>query len=388
MIKQSREKKRVQGVIRALLSPGKDSKSFMASPSKGSAVTGETPVSGLKVSRHMWVGGKTPPVGSLLGIAPSPCTPPDDDDDDDHHDLMTPTLSTQQTPQHVPGVTPELRASLPTQPLTQWTEDDVAACLKILGREMAQEGTNSARDVSAFDAYAETFVAKGIDGSKFASISIPQLNHELGVSNFNHRLKIVSWIKAYLEVRAPSARERVVFFFPRDATRRDFLLFFRGRSTSAGRCKMRSVFCFFFRRVFCVFSSLSFFVFFSCFFFYFTHPPRKNADIKQSFARRGGPPRIYRRRGALLHRMVSFYLVAAMDYFVSALLKLAELDANYFDNVSPSTPELQLQQRRQDKIICPALALPDSPPPMDERGEHEERDAARAPFPPVCLTKC
>lgn len=266
MIKQSREKRKVQGFIRALLSPVKDSKSSMASPSKESAVTDESPVSGLKVSRRMWVGGETPPVGSLLGIAPSPCTPPDDDDDDRHSDLMTPTPATQHTPQHVPGATPELRASLPTQPLTQWTEGDVAACLRILGREMAREGTNRARDVSAFDAYAETFAAKGIDGAKFASITIPQLNHELGVSNFNHRLKIVSWIKAYLEVRAPSAREGV--FLP--LARR---LFSRSRH---GRRALQKCVCFFFTFSSCVFQSL-FFRFLFLFFFLFHPSPAKKS---------------------------------------------------------------------------------------------------------------
>ena len=190
MIKKHREKKRVQSVLRALLSPPKELRRAMATPSKG-----QTPGSEIRTKRRM---------GSL-GLAPSPCTPADVDD----HDLMTPTAAARQTPKHVPGLTPELRAALPTKPLTQWSEADVAACLKVLGRDIAREGTNSAYDVSAFDSYAETFMARGIDGAKFASISIPQLNHELGVSSFNHRLKIVSWIKTYLEVRERAREERV-----------------------------------------------------------------------------------------------------------------------------------------------------------------------------------
>ena len=69
--------------------------------------------------------------------------------------------------------------------------------------------------------------------------------------------------------------------------------------------------------------------------------------------------------------MVLFYVVAVMDYFVSAFLKLAEQDPNYFDdNVSPSTPEQHQQQpQQQDKIICPALAMPDSPRATDDEGK-------------------
>lgn len=200
MIKATRESRQIQKVIRALSSPAKSADVIRAltSPAKSSKKKGATKITGggTPAARldTMWyeaVGG-TPPVGSLT-MAPSPCTPADEDD------AMTPTAG-RQTPQHVAGITPELRAALPSHPLTQWTEAEVAACIQVLGRDMAREGTNSARDVSAFDAYAETFLAKGIDGAKFASISIPQLNHELGVSNFNHRLIIVSWIKTYLEV--------------------------------------------------------------------------------------------------------------------------------------------------------------------------------------------
>jgi hypothetical protein len=185
-------------VLKALASPVKELRRTMSTPSKAGA--GETPPSGLKVRKGMWVGGKTPPVGTLLGIAPSPCTPVEDDTN-----LMTPTPGARRTPQHMQhmlGMTPEMRAALPSHPLTQWTPRDVAICLKILGREVAREGSNSAGDVSAFDTYAEAFVAAGIDGAAFASISIPQLSHELGVGNYTHRLKIVSWIKGYLEVSA------------------------------------------------------------------------------------------------------------------------------------------------------------------------------------------
>jgi hypothetical protein len=72
-----------------------------------------------------------------------------------------------------------------------------------------------------------------------------------------------------------------------------------------------------------------------------------------------------------------FWLVAAMDYFVGAFLKLAELDANYFDTVSPATPEPRnQQQRRQQKIICPALASPMPDSPLEDRGEKRRLGAA------------
>jgi kinesin family protein C2/C3 len=89
--------------------------------------------------------------------------------------------------------------------LTQWSAGDVASCLRIIGRDYAREGGDgngsSARDVSAFDAYADTFLAEGIDGAKFARVSILQLSRELGVLDYVHRLRIVSWIKTYLEER-------------------------------------------------------------------------------------------------------------------------------------------------------------------------------------------
>eukprot|EP00227_Mantoniella_beaufortii_P010987 CAMPEP_0197583194 /NCGR_PEP_ID=MMETSP1326-20131121/6188_1 /TAXON_ID=1155430 /ORGANISM="Genus nov. species nov., Strain RCC2288" /LENGTH=828 /DNA_ID=CAMNT_0043147379 /DNA_START=88 /DNA_END=2570 /DNA_ORIENTATION=+ len=137
-------------------------------------------------------GGKT--LGSLTGLAPSPMTPAYDA-------MCTPVSSrARSTPQHVPGDTPELRGELPSRSLTQWSDADVATCLRVLGREFAREqGTNSAREVGAFDKYADAFLAKRIDGAKFAAISIKQLSQDLGVSNYNHRLKIVSWIKTYLE---------------------------------------------------------------------------------------------------------------------------------------------------------------------------------------------
>ena len=73
--------------------------------------------------------------------------------------------------------------------------------------------------------------------------------------------------------------------------------------------------------------------------------------------------------------MAFFFVVAAMDYFVSAFLKLTELDADYFDNVSPSTPEqLQLQLQQQDRIICPALASPDSPTTKEDADRGEKSD--------------
>lgn len=54
--------------------------------------------------------------------------------------------------------------------------------------------------IAAFERYADAFLANRIDGAQFVCISIPQLNHQLGITNYNHRLHIVTWLKRYLEV--------------------------------------------------------------------------------------------------------------------------------------------------------------------------------------------
>ena len=41
----------------------------------------------------------------------------------------------------------------------EWTSQDVARCLRVLGREFAAEGTLSERDVTAFEGYADEFLA-------------------------------------------------------------------------------------------------------------------------------------------------------------------------------------------------------------------------------------
>lgn len=304
MIKASRERKRIQKVIHALISPTKGSRKSLGSPAK--ARSGETPKAEPNVRRRMWT---TPPPS--LGTPPTPAEFTMDDEE-----LVAQTPSTQQTSQHVPGLTPQLRAALPPDPLTQWSEEDVSACIKILGREFARDGTNSAHDVTTFDAYAETFLTKGIDGQRFANISIPQLMHDLGVSNYNHRLKIVSWIKSYLEV---SGNPDNVF-----------------RHRNGTLLLPPSLFLVVVRR--------------------FRDTPRTLAALKVS----GGALRSFR-------YMRFICIVAAMEYFVSAFLERGDVDAHYFDVVFPASP------RPQDKMICPALALPDSPREGEEgeqRGCH------------------
>jgi hypothetical protein len=56
-----------------------------------------------------------------LGPAPSPCTP------SWGAEPGTPTYTSK-------GDTPELRAALPTRPLTQWTEEEVGMVIKVLGK--------------------------------------------------------------------------------------------------------------------------------------------------------------------------------------------------------------------------------------------------------------
>ena len=69
--------------------------------------------------------------------------------------LATPARDREVYPRGVTELTPELRAALPTSPLASWSARDVAACVRVLGREFArEEGESRSGDVEAFDRYA------------------------------------------------------------------------------------------------------------------------------------------------------------------------------------------------------------------------------------------
>ena len=117
--------------------------------------------------------------------------------------LATPARDREVYPRGVTELTPELRAALPTSPLASWSARDVAACVRVLGREFArEEGESRSGDVEAFDRYADTFLAHGIDGEKLSCVTIAQLSGDLGVRSYEHRFKVVEWVKRYLEVRS------------------------------------------------------------------------------------------------------------------------------------------------------------------------------------------
>ena len=100
-------------------------------------------------------------------------------------------------------LTPALRAALPSAPLERWRACDVSKCVRVLGREFARErGTaHRASDVRAFESYAEAFESANVTGLEFAAMTIERLRGELGVGDYDHRLKLFAWIKAHLEVR-------------------------------------------------------------------------------------------------------------------------------------------------------------------------------------------
>ena len=151
-----------------------------------------TPVAGLIKTRAETT--MTPLLfsSSGLGVVPSPRTPVFSE---------APT----STPRHVPGLTPELRAALPRGALPDWTAEDVARCLRVLGREFASEGTLSERDVTCFEGYAEAFLAACVDGPQLASMTLQRLRVDLGVGSHDHRAKIFGWVRQYLQEKMPDS---------------------------------------------------------------------------------------------------------------------------------------------------------------------------------------
>jgi hypothetical protein len=96
---------------------------------------------------------------------------------------------------HVSGLTHELRASLPSGPLTSWSFDDVSTCLRVLGRNFHNEG--NATDVSVFDTAAESC---GLDGTQLVGVTGDSLR-ALGFARYDHRASIMDWVRQHLEVR-------------------------------------------------------------------------------------------------------------------------------------------------------------------------------------------
>ena len=132
---------------------------------------------------------------SGLGTVPSPKTPA----------FSSEAPMSTGTPRHIPGLTPELRAALPSGSLMEWTSQDVARCLRVLGREFAAEGTLSERDVTAFEGYADEFLAAGVDGPQLANMTLQRLRVDLGVGSHDHRAKIFGWVRQYLQDKMPDS---------------------------------------------------------------------------------------------------------------------------------------------------------------------------------------
>ena len=151
-----------------------------------------------------------PDVATVVGgkMSPSPVELPESTPSSPV--LATPARDREVYPRGVTELTPELRAALPTSPLASWSARDVAACARVLGREFArEEGESRSGDVEAFDRYADTFLAHGIDGEKLSCVTIAQLSGDLGVRSYEHRFKVVEWVKRYLEVRSPPTFPRL-----------------------------------------------------------------------------------------------------------------------------------------------------------------------------------
>ena len=151
-----------------------------------------------------------PDVATVVGgkMSPSPVELPESTPSSPV--LATPARDREVYPRGVTELTPELRAALPTSPLASWSARDVAACVRVLGREFArEEGESRSGDVEAFDRYADTFLAHGIDGEKLSCVTIAQLSGDLGVRSYEHRFKVVEWVKRYLEVRSPPTFPRL-----------------------------------------------------------------------------------------------------------------------------------------------------------------------------------
>ena len=87
----------------------------------------------------------------------------------------------------------------------EWTSQDVARCLRVLGREFAAEGTLSERDVTAFEGYANEFLAAGVDGPQLANMTLQRLRVDLGVGSHDHRAKIFGWVRRYLQDKMPDS---------------------------------------------------------------------------------------------------------------------------------------------------------------------------------------
>ena len=132
---------------------------------------------------------------SGLGTVPSPKTPA----------FSSEAPMSTGTPRHIPGLTPELRAALPSGSLMEWTSQDVARCLRVLGREFAAEGNLSERDVTAFEVYADEFLAAGVDGPQLANMTLQRLRVDLGVGSHDHRAKIFGWVRQYLQDKMPDS---------------------------------------------------------------------------------------------------------------------------------------------------------------------------------------
>lgn len=111
------------------------------------------------------------------------------------------------------GLTPELGAVFPSGPLATWSVEDVAARVCALGRELAHDVGTRENDIAAdFDAHADKFRESGVDGETLSRVTVAMLQNDLGVSVYEHRAKIVGWVKDHLEVRAQPAPASIVRF--------------------------------------------------------------------------------------------------------------------------------------------------------------------------------
>ena len=127
------------------------------------------------------------PIGTL-GKAPLPRTPAVGEGVE--------TTPLHGTPAHVPGLTPELRASLPSGSLATWSAEEVSRCLRVLGRDFSRD-EGDATDVSIFDTAAMTCQ---LDGIQLAAVTGDALR-AMGFVRYEHRAAIMDWVRHRLEVR-------------------------------------------------------------------------------------------------------------------------------------------------------------------------------------------
>ena len=127
------------------------------------------------------------PIGTL-GKAPLPRTPAAGEGVE--------TSPLHGTPAHVPGLTPELRASLPSGSLATWSAEEVSRCLRVLGRDFSRD-EGDATDVSIFDTAAMTCQ---LDGIQLAAVTGDALR-AMGFVRYEHRAAIMDWVRHRLEVR-------------------------------------------------------------------------------------------------------------------------------------------------------------------------------------------